>query len=419
MYGNEYYDLETGGDDYYDVYYLTLFDFEVITLGRVRPIIILVVALANIFVVSYFLADKRRGKPTNLLFVSIAFSDTMTGIALLPNSFNVYIPNNDKLSAVACNTFMVWKFYIAIAFHTASIWQTVFLGIQRYLCVCHPLIFGRICTFWKTMVAIIVIYILSFLMHIYQLINVITHNYTNSHECEWRADYPCKNACLYMWICVIFQHFLPVFLLIGLTIQTLISLHKAHRQASLNMSDKVNKIRRSKERIITITAVLIVICFLVPDVPYGIYKLYVLIGIYRPTSVKLDVETHHIMSSAYEIALLVSFHVLFWIYCTMISDFRRALIHVFTFMCFKRDCVKRHQSLNSYQRTFLTNGFGSSRTLTDSGIGENTDHIPLMGINSTTSEKIHAVDQKILRPMSTKESDQPVCSTAYSKQTSV
>ncbi|KAH3808162.1 sex peptide receptor-like [Dreissena polymorpha] len=406
---DNYYDTS----DYKDIYYLTFFGFEVITLGLVRTILVLFMIPANVFVVGYFLSSKGRGKSTNLLFVSITFSDSMTGISLLPNSFNVYIPDIDGLSASECNTYMVLKLYISIAFHTASIWQTVFLGIQRYLCVCHPFMSGRICTFWKTRVAVLVMYMLSFLMHIYQPINAISHNYTHAHECEWRADHPCKDACLYMWICVIFMHFLPASLLIGLTTKTLITLQKAQQRASSIMSKRTNKKRSSRDRIITITAVLIVVCFLVPEVPYGIYKLYALINIYKPTSVKLGVETHHIMSSAYEIALIVSFHANFWIYCKMMCDFRRAVIYVFTLGCFKRYNLKRRQSLKS-------DSFRSSKARTGSVISRNTVLSRTTSLHSTTSDNIHAVNQTILlTPTPTKDTGPSDFSANVSKQKSV
>ncbi|KAH3806801.1 hypothetical protein DPMN_135128 [Dreissena polymorpha] len=403
-----------------DVYYLTFFDFEVITLGLVRTILILFMILANVFVVGYFLSSKGRGKSTNLLFVSIAFSDSMTGISLLPNSFNVYIPEIDGLSASECNTYMVLKLYISMAFHTASVWQTVFLGIQRYLCVCHPFTSGRICTFWKTCIAVLVIYMLSFLMHIYQPINAGTHKYTTqSHDCEWRTDHPCEDACLYLWICVILQHFLPASLLIGLTTKTLITLHKAQRRASSIMSKSTNKKRSSRDRIITITAVLIVICFLVPEVPYGIYKLYTLIDIYRPTSVKLGIETHHIMFSVYEIALIVSFHANFWIYCTMMCDFRRSVINVFTLGCFKRYNFKRRQSLNSYQGTMKSDSFRSSKARTGSVTSRNTVLSRTTSLHSTTSDNIHAVNQIILlTPTPTKDTGPPDFSAYVSTQKS-
>ncbi|XP_052216646.1 sex peptide receptor-like [Dreissena polymorpha] len=414
-----YFDTATSDDVYNDIYYLTFYDFEIITLGLVRTIIVLFMILANVFVVGYFLSSKGRGKSTNLLFVSIAFSDSMTGISLLPNSFNVYIPDIERLSASGCNTYMVLQLYISKAFHTASIWQTVFLGIQRYLCVCYPFISGRICTFWKTCIAVLVMYLLSFLMHIYQLINATTHKYTQQLECQWRTDQPCKDACLYMWICVIFMHFLPASLLIGLTTKTLITLQKAQRRASSIISKSTNKKRSSRDRIITITAVLIVICFLVPEVPYGLYKLYALIDIYRPTSVKLGIETHHIMFSVYEIALIVSFHANFWIYCTMMCDFRRSVINVFTLGCFKRYNFKRRQSLNSYQGTMKSDSFRSSKARTGSVTSRNTVLSRTTSLHSTTSDNIHAVNQIILlTPTPTKDTGPPDFSAYVSTQKS-
>jgi len=399
-YGYEYYDEA----DYYDEagtavsndFYLKIYPFEIETLGYARPMLIFLTILANIIVVWYFLKKQRRGRASDLLFLGIAVSDTLTGISLLPNSFMVYMPKHEMLSEFECDTFMVMKLYFSRLFHTVSIWQTVGLGLQRYLCVCHPFISGRICTFWKTFAGIVAMYCLAALMHIYQLLD---EKAKDNGSCRWEMDHPCKDACLYMWICIILMHFLPALLLIGLTIRTLFALNKAHRRVSKISATYKNKNRRSKEKIITITAVMIVICFLIPELPHGVYKLYVLVCVYNPTIDRLSVEDHHIFTSVYEILLLASFHANFWIYCAMMYDFRQSLIQVFTLTPLKQG-VARLRSLST--SSFRINGsFRSSRS--SSITGRNRVLSRSTSVHSTTSENLYGM--KIARtPSPTKDS---------------
>ncbi|XP_052785195.1 sex peptide receptor-like [Mya arenaria] len=381
-------------DDYTDKFYTTdsyhleLYEFEEVTLGYVRSILVLCTILANIFVVTYFLTRKRRGKASNLLFVSIALSDTLTGVVFLPNSFSVYLSGEHYFSKFECDTFMILKLYFARVFHTVSIWQTVCLGVQRYLCVCHPFISGRICTFWKTLVGVVVMYALAFVMHIYHLIN----EKAKGEQCKWETDYPCKDACLYMWICIAFMHFLPGIVLLTLTIITVLALRKAQRRASTIMSHRKNKTRNSKEKIITITAFLIVFCFLIPEIPHGAYKLYIMLSIYIDIVPTPEAKLNHMMMSVYEIILLVSFHANFWIYCAMMSEFRQALVRMITLdtrgfarlRSFSTSTIRKH---NSFRSTVSRSSSISNR---------NRVFSRTTSVHSTTSENINAVYPKLM-----------------------
>ncbi|XP_052784204.1 sex peptide receptor-like [Mya arenaria] len=403
-YGNEnmMYNDTTGN------YSLELFEFEKVTLGYVRPILVLCTILANIFVFTYFLTRKRRGKASNLLFVSIAISDTLTGVAFLPNSFNVYLSGEHYLSKFECNTFMILKMYFARVFHTVSIWQTVCLGLQRYLCVCHPFTSRRICTFWKTFVSVVVMYALAFSMHIYQLID----EKAKDGECKWETDFPCGDACLYMWICIAFMHFLPGIVLLTLTIITVFALRKAQRRASTIMSHRKNKTRNSKEKIITITAFLIVVCFLIPEIPHGAYKLYIMLSIYIESVSIPDAKLNHTMISVYEILLLVSFHANFWIYCAMMYEFRQALVKIITLDTYKRGFARlRSFSASSIRKS---DSFRSIASRSGSISSRKRVHSRTTSVHSTTSENINAVYPKpMLNPPKKNAGPPDFSSTLY------
>lgn len=61
--------------------------------------------------------------------------------------------------------------YIPAAFHTASIWLTVTLAVQRYIYVCHALTARQLCTvpiFVRVIVAIFVVAVLSQLCRFFE-----------------------------------------------------------------------------------------------------------------------------------------------------------------------------------------------------------------------------------------------------------
>ncbi|XP_053403531.1 sex peptide receptor-like [Mercenaria mercenaria] len=367
--------------EYYEDYYLEIYNFEIYALGYVQPILILLTTLTNLFIVGFFLTKKNRGKTTNLLFISIALSDTMTSITLLPNGFGVYAADRVFLSRDWCNTYMILRFYVSPVFHTVSVWQTVVLCIQRYMCVCHPFISGRICTFWKTFASIGVMYCLATVMHVYHLVN----NKLGHVRCRWQTEIPCKESCMYLWFCVTLQHLLPCIVLVILTVITIKELEKAQRRVS-TMSHRRSVSRSARDKIITYTAAFIVLMFLIPELPHGIYRLVFLVFKHEGNYNGIPPFHNHIIICVYEIVLTISFNANFWIYCFMMRDFRHKVLKLLTCGAFKRG-LARLRSLSMSSR-------GSVRTTlsrSSSNASRNRVFSRTTSLHSTASENVHAV----------------------------
>lgn len=381
---NNVFDYTSNYEVYESGYFMEIYPFEITVLGYLQPTLVLLTTLTNLFVVGFFLSKKNRGKPTNLLFVSIALSDTLTGVTLLPNSVEVYAKDVYMLSEAWCNAYMLLRLYVSPVFHTVSVWQTVVLGIQRYLCVCHPFISGRICTFWKTFVSIVVMYCGAIILHTYHLLN----NNLGHFRCRWNIEVPCAESCVYLWFCLVLQHLMPCLLLVLLTFVTLRELNKAQKRVSsmsLHRKIRKNSNRSTQDRIITITATLIVICFLIPELPHGIYKLVFVI--YQHSGVHILPYENHVIISVYEIALIVSYNANFWIYCIMMHDFRFKLLKLLTCGVFKQGI--------SRLRSFSASSKGSGRVKSLSRTSSNTSHNRVLSSttsqHSATSENKHAV----------------------------
>lgn len=378
-YNYSYYDYY---NNTYDYYYFEIYPFEIITLGFVQPILVILTTLTNLFVVSFFLTRKNRGKATSLLFVSIAFSDTMTGLTLIPNAVEVYAKDYTDFSAEWCNIYMTLRFYVSRVFHTVSVWQTVVLSIQRYMCVCHPFISGRVCTFWKTFISIVVMYCVAIILHVYHLLK----NKLGISRCRWQIEIPCEESCVYLWFCVTLQHFLPCVLLLGLTIITLNELRKAQRRLS-TMSHKTSARRSSRDRIISITATLIVICFLIPELPHGIYKLVFVIFKHLGNYDGLSPFQNHVIICIYELALIISFNANFWIYCFMMHDFRHKLLKLLTCGTFKKNCAR----LRSWSWSSKGGSIRTNLSRTSSNTSRNRVLSRTTSLHSAASDNIHAV----------------------------
>jgi len=71
--------------------------------------------------------------PTNTLLVAMAVSDTLTGISPIPGYLYFYTWGGykDWVPYHWCYLYYCFSDHLPTIFHTASIWLTVALGVQR------------------------------------------------------------------------------------------------------------------------------------------------------------------------------------------------------------------------------------------------------------------------------------------------
>lgn len=115
--------------------------------GYVTPIIVIITLATNCIVCAVLLRPHMRS-PTNALLVAIATSDMLTGVWSVPGFTYFYTGNayQDWVPYQWCFVYTVLTEYIPTMFHTASIWLTVTLAVQRYVYVCRALSARQLCT---------------------------------------------------------------------------------------------------------------------------------------------------------------------------------------------------------------------------------------------------------------------------------
>ncbi|KAH3827439.1 hypothetical protein DPMN_129376 [Dreissena polymorpha] len=307
-------------DDYYHEHVYSIFDFEIVIYGYIWPVLVIFTCLCNCLVIVGFLRKNMRTS-TNIILVLIAISDSLTGLVTLPATFYVYSSEQMLLSKDWCNATMITRLYIARAFHTISVWETVLLGFQRFLHVRHPAVANRWCTMKKTIGIVAVMYVLSFLLHMYHAFDIKT----SDGFCHWELKEPCGWGCAYIWASFILGHAIPCVALVAFT--TLMLRSVSQRPGSKSVDNNVRR-RREQNRNMTIAVLLIVVIFLIPELPYGLFYLLTMILIHSGQKI-LPLRTNRIIHATYELALVLSFHLNFWVYCVMIRSFRSGIKTLF------------------------------------------------------------------------------------------
>jgi len=104
--------------------------------GYFVPLLVVVIVVCNLLVCIVLMRPNMR-TATNAVLVAIAFSDLLTGLWPLP----VYVwffaagAKDDWVPYSWCYSYFALTDYLPTVFHTTSIWLTVLLAAQRYVCV--------------------------------------------------------------------------------------------------------------------------------------------------------------------------------------------------------------------------------------------------------------------------------------------
>lgn len=116
--------------------------------GYIMPFLVVVTIIANTLIV-LVLSKKHMRTPTNLVLMAMALSDMFTLLFPAPWLLYLYTFGNHHKPLrplSACYAYNYMNEVLPPLFHTASIWLTLALAIQRYIYVCHPPLARTWCT---------------------------------------------------------------------------------------------------------------------------------------------------------------------------------------------------------------------------------------------------------------------------------
>ncbi|KAK2143506.1 hypothetical protein LSH36_836g01011 [Paralvinella palmiformis] len=319
--------------------------FTEIVYGYVSPMLVLFTIITNI-TMSLVLLMKNMRSPTNTLLMAMALSDMFTGIWPVPCFIYFYTLGHyrDFVPYDWCFVHEVMTEYVPTIFHTASIWLTVALAVQRYIYVCHSMKAKRWCTISNAIKVVIVIYLVAICTQCtrffeWQYIRVRAQSLLDPGReivtCRKRftpfvVRYMHIYFNLYYWIRVIFIHLIPCTSLIVLNSILIAAMRSAQeRREQLLRQNRRSECRRLKEaNCTTLLLVAVVGLFLLVEFPLAI--LLILLIVENTFDVALMSKHERNQASLLiNLIILLSYPLNFFIYCGMSRQFRETFKRLF------------------------------------------------------------------------------------------
>lgn len=313
--------------------------------GYVAPVLILLTVITNTLVIAVLLKKHMRS-PTNVLLAGMAFSDLMTGLIPLPVFLYFFSMEHYKefVPYDWCLPYRLLYEDIPTIFHTASIWLTVGLAVQRYIYICHSLQARTWCTIPNVIRATVIVYVVAILSQLTRFVEVqilpaevpsLSRENETYVGCiimdrPWVAKNRVMYYNFYFWFRIIFIHLVPCISLVVLNGLLISAMRKASiRRMQLLKQNKKSESRKLKEsNCTTLMLVAVVGLFLLVEFPLGIIMtLYI-----TDNTFYLNLFSSHVyavMTSVSNFFILLSYPLNFFIYCGMSRLFRETFKRLF------------------------------------------------------------------------------------------
>lgn len=325
---------KTNGNDSTEFFLLDLpphFAFPIY--GILCPIVTMLTLISNILVVCVFMKRRMRSV-TTVFLVGLAVSDTLG--AFLWSCVHMFFygirqkPYTEPIAYPLC-LFFDYGLYIAVIFHTTSVWLTMTLGIQRCIIVVFPFKGPRIWTMKNSVIMTTVSYVLPIatFMFLFFMKNYSTKELPSGDlVCMWKfASWFEEDITTYMSIYHIYRSvFIQLLPCLSMMVSTVVLAYKLRNEKifrrGMSKIGKGQKKDYQHRHRTTLMVVIIMVIFLIVEVPNGIVfaiKVYDIDNNIMPTEIDYPFAILH------NFILLLSYHCNFWIYVGLSARFRRTL----------------------------------------------------------------------------------------------
>ena len=313
----------------------------VVVSGYIIPPLVMFTLVINCVVCVVLFRKPTRGS-TDVFLMAMAISDTLTGLWPFPFFVNFYTSGlyMDWLPYEWCFAYNCLIEYLPTVFHTASIWLTVCLAVQRYIYIRHNLTAKRLCTVKNTIRTVVGVYIFSFASQSSRFAELQFYPIElNSRVDPTRLVVGCfdRHASfvsthlelyynLYYMFRIVVIHLVPCTSLVVLNAILVLAMQAARRRRrQLLMQNRRTESRKLEESAsTTLMLVTVVGLFLLVEVPLAIFLVVFIWNNNQESesdAVMTD-ETINLISLILNLFILLSYPLNFFIYCGMSRQFR-------------------------------------------------------------------------------------------------
>ncbi|XP_048037740.1 trace amine-associated receptor 13c-like [Megalobrama amblycephala] len=228
----------------------------------------------NLLVIISISHFKKLHTPTNLLILSLAVSDLLMGLIVIPIEAIKVIETCWYFGEILCGVFINTLGLLI----SSSLSNLVLIAVDRYVAVCHPLLYPQKMTMTKTLVSICLCWFCS---SAYNTNIVINYGYFNTTYRSNVCYGDCSIIISFAWsvIDLILSFLSPCILIITLYLRIF---HVVHKQVKvINSLMKGGKcvmegsVRRKSESKAALTLGIIVTVYLLCWIPYYICSMSV------------------------------------------------------------------------------------------------------------------------------------------------
>ncbi|KAI1706873.1 7 transmembrane receptor (rhodopsin family) domain-containing protein [Ditylenchus destructor] len=348
--------------------------------GYVMPAIVAITIATNSFIV-VALSHRYLRTPTNYVLLAMAVTELLTGLSCLPWLLYYYTFNdhNQGLPAFWCVIFPYCASILPSIFHTAAIWLTVYLAVQRYIYICVPKMVQNHCTISRSKQVIVTIFIAAVWIYAPELFAT----YNQSVELHSIHLNHTKRVCLRMrtafielvgnnfyyysiyGLHTVFAHTLPCILLVIFTWKLISAIRVADKRHAcliankaqpprkytletpsipseynsdnhfINMGKRRSSASESKRvqglKQNTRMLIVVILLFLVTEIPAAmIFSIHVSAVAFRISFIQRHYEILNKLLIVRNVLIVVTYPFRFAIYCGMSQQFREVVRKMLT-----------------------------------------------------------------------------------------
>jgi len=317
--------------------------------GYVSTAVVLFTVVTNCIVCVVLLKPHMRSSPTNVILVALSITTTLTGVWPLPCNVYFYVLGRyaDWVPAGWCFVYECLIDYLPTIFHTASIWLTVLLAVQRYVSVCHSgsAASRRFRTVTNAARAIVGVMIAAVLSHAFRfaerrfsavvLPSILYSDGRNVSACidqlvPFVHRYQDVYFSVYYVFRVVFVNVVPctVLVLLNAALVHTMRAAEARRKALLKFHRRSEFRRLAESNSTTLMLIVVVGVFLIVEFPMAVIFVTLIISNVFELDV-FDQSSSSMATSIVNLCILFSYLINFFIYCAMSRQFRETFCGLF------------------------------------------------------------------------------------------